>query len=462
MRRKFQILSLAWLLISFSVLAVRAEGTASDLVERTDEQLSRTLTSPGGCAVGFTTIVDIDPSRKSGNENAAGRPVAVSIWYPAGVDKFKPDSPEASYPANPLEPEGNSMPSAAWKQFGLPPVYSIPIASSQGPFPMLLFSHGLGGDPGEQVSLATHLASHGIIFAAVYHPGEVIDPEHPESFPFAEMLRNRPMDMSFLLDRILERSRTPGDLLHGLVDPDRIAAGGFSLGGYTAMALAGGDDNVRDISRLPPGLADPFSWMNLTGAGLSDATVKPDPRFKALVLLSASGWILHLDEMRRVNIPSLSIGEEWDSFAVEFGGNEIGASAMARQHLALSEKATGYRVDVLNTVHQSFTDACRILELSRTGKVSMMPPEEAAALAAKLCDPYTGSDIVQGIIARYSLAFLVTHLQGRSEFAHVLQPDWAMRQETHAEFFEPERETIPAGTPDWPGLSAFRMHQKNH
>lgn len=419
----------------------------------------------GPFAVGFTHLTYVDPQRAPTQPGAAptdaaerGRPIALSIWYPADPGRVGPDAPRASYPVMPLDPEGETMPSAAWARFGSPPVFREPEASARGPFPLLVFSHGLGGDASEQVSLGSWLASHGIVFAATYHPGEEIDPENPLKFPFAEMLHHRPADMSFLLSRLLEKSRTPGDLLHGVVDPDRIAAGGFSMGGYTAMALAGGDDDVREIADLPPGLKGNYSWMNLSGTGLAETKVRPDPRIKALVLFSASGWVLRLRELQRIAIPSLSIGEEWDSLAAQNGGLEEAASMLARQHRGLSGGAA-YRVDVLNTVHQSFTDACRILALSRDGTLAMMPPDAAAGMYAKLCEPCTDSAVVQGILARYTLAFLNAHLGGDPAYARILGPGGDQAREPQVEFFTAEDGPLEAGGSDWPDVSVYRRHR---
>lgn len=416
----------------------------------------------GPFAVGFAHMTFVDETRSGTGAQrqsaATGRPIALSVWYPADPARVGADFPHAAYPVMPLEPEGKSMPADAWARFGVPTVHREPEASTRGPFPLLIFSHGMGGDASEQVSLGAWLASHGVIFAATYHPGEDVDPENPKAFPFAEMLHHRTADLSFLLTRILEKSRTPGDLLHGMVDPGRVAAGGFSMGGYTAMALAGGDDNVRDIAELPPALAGNFSWMNLSGEGLSETRVAPDPRIRALVLFSASSWVLHLRELQRIAIPSLSIGEEWDSLAAQNGGLEEAATMLARQHRGLSG-GSAYRVDVADTVHQSFTDACRILALSRDGVLDMMPAADAAAMSAKLCEPCTDSAIVQSIVARYTLAFLNALLGGNPAMARILDPDGGAPREPEVELFGPEEGPLPAGSADWPEASGYRRHR---
>jgi hypothetical protein len=45
---------------------------------------------------------------------------------------------------------------------------------------------------------------------------------------------------------LLERNETSGDLIYQLIDPEKLAASGWSLGGYAAMSLVAGDDLVCD------------------------------------------------------------------------------------------------------------------------------------------------------------------------------------------------------------------------
>ena len=51
-------------------------------------------------------------------------------------------------------------------------------------------------------------------------------------------LVNQPGDVRFVIDRLLEASRSRRSRLHGLIDPSRIAIAGHSDGGETAFAVA--------------------------------------------------------------------------------------------------------------------------------------------------------------------------------------------------------------------------------
>jgi predicted dienelactone hydrolase len=123
---------------------------------------------------------------------------------------------------------------------------------------VVLFSHGNGGIRFQSLFLATHLASHGYIVASPDHQGNtfldiaagIVDPQ---------VVVNRPTDMKFLLDTLLQRNATPGDFLAGAIDASRIGMSGHSFGGLTTFLLAAGstkDDRIGAFMPLAP--ASPF------------------------------------------------------------------------------------------------------------------------------------------------------------------------------------------------------------
>lgn len=101
----------------------------------------------------------------------------------------------------------------------------------QGSFPLVLLSHGSGGNGVNLGWIASHLADQGMIVVAPNHPGTTSG----DSFPSKTVkIWERPQDMSAILDQI-------DDLLpEGLkADKNKVGAIGFSLGGYTVLSLAG-------------------------------------------------------------------------------------------------------------------------------------------------------------------------------------------------------------------------------
>ncbi len=116
------------------------------------------------------------------------------------------------------------------------PFIRIPTARnasiSPGTFPLILFSHGTGGGRLTVEWFCAGLASRGFIVAAVDHFGNTFD--NPIPIEFVKFWE-RPQDIRFILDQLLSTSE-----ISSSIDLNRIGAAGFSLGGYTAIALAGG------------------------------------------------------------------------------------------------------------------------------------------------------------------------------------------------------------------------------
>lgn len=108
-----------------------------------------------------------------------------------------------------------------------------PADLSGAPYPLVVFAHGFMGDRSNFYRLAGLLASHGHVVAALDFPlthlgGEILFDD----------VRSQPGDVRFVIDRLLEKSDTAGDPLHGAADPTRVALLGHSLGAFTVF-LAG-------------------------------------------------------------------------------------------------------------------------------------------------------------------------------------------------------------------------------
>jgi len=134
------------------------------------------------------------------------------------------------------------------------------VAIAPGPFPLVVFSHGNNGIRIQSFFFAAHLASHGYVVVSPDHHGNtfvdtlmgIIDPQSPV---------NRPLDMSFLIDRFLAFNDEPGNFYQGAIDPERIGASGHSFGGFTVFALAGPGEphDARIKAVLPQAPATPFA-----------------------------------------------------------------------------------------------------------------------------------------------------------------------------------------------------------
>ena len=98
--------------------------------------------------------------------------------------------------------------------------------------PLVVLSHGLGGTADQFGWLAPELARRGYLVLAVNHPGNnALEPYTPEGFL---LWGERALDVSDAIDGLLA-DHTWG----ARVDPARIGALGYSIGGETVLALAG-------------------------------------------------------------------------------------------------------------------------------------------------------------------------------------------------------------------------------
>jgi dienelactone hydrolase len=112
--------------------------------------------------------------------------------------------------------------------------YSDPPASTKGPFPIVLFSHGYGGERLYYSTLLTGIASWGYV---------VVSADYLERGLAAQALgsKTRPtaaLDSSIMassLTAVEQASASSASVLHGAADPTRVAAAGHSAGGETAF-----------------------------------------------------------------------------------------------------------------------------------------------------------------------------------------------------------------------------------
>src|SRR5690606_5953273 len=111
---------------------------------------------------------------------ATPRVRAPDIWYPPPAD------------SGPIDMASGGVDDA-------------PLASSGGPYPLVLFSHGLCGTPRQSRFLTPLLASWGFVVVAPPHPGNTIFdfPSCNTQAAIVASIAERPQDMIFVLDQIL-------------------------------------------------------------------------------------------------------------------------------------------------------------------------------------------------------------------------------------------------------------------
>ncbi|MGF1535083.1 MAG: alpha/beta hydrolase [Elainellaceae cyanobacterium] len=198
------------------------------------------------------------------------------------------------------------------------------------PAPLLIISHGFGDVKDSFAFLGAHLASHGIVTLLPEHVGsdlgyrqEFLEGGLNTLLSPMEFL-NRPQEISFLIDE-LERL-TEGSPWASRLDLGRIGVMGDSLGGTTALSLAGAQINP---SRLTEACEQDNVILNITLYLECRAQFLPaqdyrlaDERIKAVVAMHPMGGYLYGPEgMAQVDIPLLMLS----------GSNDIVAPVVTEQ-----------------------------------------------------------------------------------------------------------------------------------
>jgi predicted dienelactone hydrolase len=168
--------------------------------------------------------------------------------------------------------------------------------------PLIVMSHGQGGDFAGHVDTAVALADAGFVVAALTHTGDNL---HDQSRVID--IQDRSRQLHVLTDWML--AHWPA---HAQIDPARIGVFGFSAGGFTALVEAGG---VPDTTRIDPHCAQyPAEFTctliaSHTGAHGKLPPVPPadwihDSRIKAAVVVApALGFTFGREGLADVRVP---------------------------------------------------------------------------------------------------------------------------------------------------------------
>ncbi len=174
------------------------------------------------------------------------------VLNPTGVASPKPDRPRLFKRFRKQEPEAGGR--AVHVKVHLPKTSEL--------LPLILISHGAGGNWDTHYAQAQDLASQGYAVFCVEHPGSNTERMKSSIRRFQNLKRmiydstevlGRPKDVSFLIDRASEWSQNHPKL-RGRLDLTRIGVLGHSFGAFTVLALAGARPALEWIEpRVAPG-----------------------------------------------------------------------------------------------------------------------------------------------------------------------------------------------------------------
>lgn len=271
------------------------------------------------------------------------------IWYPA----LNPDGVEEAIAydlglGDMFPPEINLLPGQA--------ILDAAADVDGGPYPLVIYSH-TGLWVWQPVSyLFEHLASHGFVVMAFYHPGtSVIDTVASESEEetfeaIADSFVLQSRDISSAIDYAEDATAVDG-VLAGAIDTERVAVMGHSLGGNAVLMASGARldfSPVVDWCKLGQFATDSMAMLcgyygedtaeleahlvELAGVEVQPGEMWPaiaDPRVDAIVPMMAGpvAPILGADGLANITLPMLQLKASEDSMGInEFCADVIWAN----------------------------------------------------------------------------------------------------------------------------------------
>jgi len=169
--------------------------------------LAQALPAGAAYAVGMIQVEHADP--------ADGRPLNYMLLYPA-------------------VPAAGATPVKLFLSTNLEIYPDAPVADDGLQHPLVVFSHGAGGNGAGYAWFGEYLASRGYIVAMVYHyRANTYD---SSALYVRNRLWQRPRDIGLHIDHLL------GDPAWGArIDAERIGVAGHSQGGFTALWIGGAE-----------------------------------------------------------------------------------------------------------------------------------------------------------------------------------------------------------------------------
>lgn len=234
------------------------------------------------------------------NDESRSRKLTTEVWYPTH----------------------DTMSNINENQF-LPFILEETIREAKIPkskYPLILLSHGTGGNRIALQWFCSGLAKNGYIVAAVDHFGNTFD--NPIPLEFVKMWE-RPQDLSFILTKLLSENG-----IKNCIDTNHIGSAGFSLGGYTVIALSGGKmdyDAWCDYLKTPsgikeadipemPGLITYFDSTKIRESFFNSPSLHNEKIKCAFAMAPGIGQgFISEDQFSFVKIPIFIIGVEKDS-----------------------------------------------------------------------------------------------------------------------------------------------------
>ncbi len=273
--------------------------------------------------------VDVANTERGGDNVIYNRELPVEIWYPATLSSGQ--EPGGSYQVITRNPAITAT------LYGKAVRDAKPHASD-GPYPLVIISHGHPGNRFLMSHSAESLASKGYVVASIDHTDSTYD----SSQNFQSTLYHRPYDQRFVIETLA--SVTGADsFFSDMIDGENVGIIGYSMGGYGLLNNLGGgynDDMVENFLAPPNGLLAAHTSGNV------DYRNNLDSRIRAGVAVGPWGKNLNLwrdEDLEGVTVPTFYIAGSADTVSgYKNGTRAIYEAAINSDRYLLTFKNAGH------------------------------------------------------------------------------------------------------------------------
>ncbi|AFY46650.1 putative dienelactone hydrolase [Nostoc sp. PCC 7524] len=301
--------------------------------------------------------------------------------------------------------------------------------------PVIVFSHGLGSVRTDLRYLAEHLASHGYIVAALEHPGSNQSNADLALQGKTRLLKpqeflERPKDISFVLDELTTLNQTANNPLQGKLATNNVMVVGYSFGGGTALAVAGGELQLAGLKQRCQqklAISSIGETVQCIAQELPDNSYQlRDTRIKqAIALNPTTSLIFGETGLTKVQVPTLVVASSADKTTPALTEQLIGFSKIP---------APKWLVGVIGGTHLSVKDPSTTLDQANQPNTPLSGGEVVGEQAAD----------VRKFVQAIALAMAAQLTPEAEKYAIFLTPDYAQVASTKVFPFRIVRE-IPPG-----------------
>ena len=254
--------------LSLSVAACSSGGSSGSSSDTTVASGPTDYAAPGPYPVGTVTLT-------------IGAKT-VYLYYPADPARLSEGTPATGYSSAVAFPEAFRaiVPAKLIQQLPLDATTDAPIAD--GPFPVVLYSHGFGSYPQYSAGHMSHLASWGFVVAAPDHTSRDL------AAVATGQVAQGDEDVQDLRDTLdlLRTQNAAGGRFAGAVDTTKVAAEGHSAGGGAAAQLVYDDDIATFIGLAPASPLDLASSGGIDQAAIDAGYAAKAPPDKPSMLIT--------------------------------------------------------------------------------------------------------------------------------------------------------------------------------